>query len=436
MSVVRLKRMLRPATLGAILGATAIFGASVADAQQPPAAGTAPYVKPIPSRGETVTSRRRPQYDPVGIRRGSFFIYPSFEVSGLYDSNIFATPTNQKQDFIVVLSPEIEVRSNWRRHQLNFGVRADVGHYKSHTKENYQDASGTINGRYDVRRNTFVFGGARFARRHEDRGSPDDVGGKIPTRFWAAELAGGVQHGFGRFTLRFDGLVRHLDFKDVPAAGVGLIDNDDRDRREHTGALRLSYRVSPRLSVFGQGTGIYVRYYEQLDNAGFRRDNVGFEVAGGVTYELTGKLLLEGFAGFSRRTYRDSRLSTVQGPSGGLSLTWNPSGLTTLKVAVVRNIEETTLVGASGYYGTQVRVSVDHELRRNVLLNGYGSFQNDDYKGISRDDNYIRAGMGATLLVDRNMNMFGGYEFTRRYSSVSGSGFVRHLVILKIKGQL
>ena len=401
-------KCLRGSTLGIVVATIAVLGGTYAEAQQPPTTGATPYVRPTPSRGETVTSRKRPQYDPVGIRRGSFFIYPSFEVSGLFDSNIFATSTNPKADLIVILSPEIAVRSNWRRHELNFGVRADIGRYKSHHKENYEDASAVINGRYDISRDTYAFGGFRFAQRHEDRGSPDDVGGKIPTKFWATELAAGVQHTRGRFTIRLDGLLRLLDFKDVPAAIVGLIDNDDRDRREHTGTLRITYRVNPRLGVFGQGSGNYVRYNEQVDNAGLRRDNVGFAISGGVTYEISGKLVAEAFGGFTRQTYRDNRLTTIQGPSGGLSLTWTPTGLTTVKVSVARSIEQTTLIGGSGFFATQVRASIDHELRRNVLLNGFGSFQNDDYRGISREDNYFRAGLGATVLVNRNVNMYGG----------------------------
>jgi hypothetical protein len=414
----------------------AIWAPAPGNAQQPPAAGSSPFVRPEPVRNETVTNRRRPQYDAVGIRRGSFFIYPAMSVSGLYDSNIFATQTDRKQDFIVVLSPEFAIRSNWRRHQLNIGARADIAHYKSHTKENYQDAVGLINGRYDISGNTYVFAGGEFAYRHEDRGSPDDVGGKLPTKFWVAQMTLGGQHTFGRFTLRLSNQLRFLDYKDVPAAGVGLIDNDDRDRREWEGVLRLTYRLNPRIAVFGQITGDYIRYNDRIDSTGLQRDNTGVTGEAGVNIELTGRLVAELFAGWTRRTYRDPTLSTVTGPSGGASLTWTPTGLTTVTATLVRSIEESTQAGASSFFSTNFRLSVDHELRRNVLLNGYGSYQFDDYRGISRHDEWIRAGLGATLLVNRNANLFGGYEFTRAISNFQAQGFTRHLVILRIRGQI
>jgi hypothetical protein len=436
MSGIGIQTCLRGSAVALVVAAAAMWAPTKVYAQQPPVAGSSPFVRPGPVRNETVTNRRRPQYDAVGIRRGSFFIYPAFSLAELYDSNIFASPTDKKQDFITILSPEFAIRSNWRRHQLNFGARADIAFYKSHYKENYQDAVGLVNGRYDISGNTYVFAGGEFGYRHEDRGSPDDAGGKLPTKFWVAQLTLGGQHTFGRFTVRLSNQLRFLDFKDVPAAGVGLIDNDDRDRREWEGVLRLTYRVNPRLSVFGQITGDYIRYNDRFDSGGLQRDNKGFEAEGGVSIEITGRLVGEVFAGWSRRTYRDPTLSPVSGPSGGASLTWTPTGLTTVTGTVVRTIEESTQTGASSFFSTNFRLSVDHELRRNVLLNGFGSYQFDDYNGISRFDRWIRAGLGATVLVNRNVNLFGGYEFTHAISNFQGEGFVRHLVILRIKGQI
>jgi hypothetical protein len=436
MSGIGIQSCLRGSAAGLVVALAALWASTQGYAQQPPVAGSSPFVRPEPVRNETVTNRRRPQYDAVGIRRGSFFIYPAFAIQGEVDSNIFATATNQKADFITMLMPEIAIRSNWKRHQLNIGARGEIAFYKSFPREDYTDGVGLINGRYDISGNTYVFAGAEFSYQHEDRGSPDDAGGKFPTKFWVAELTLGGQHTFGRFTVRLSNRMRLLDYQDVPAAGGAILNQDDRDRREWEGTLRLSYRLNPRLSVFGQMVGDYIRYNDRFDDTGLQRDNKGFAAEGGVTIEITGKLIGEIFAGYTRRTYRDSTLSAVSGPTGGASLTWTPTGLTTVTATLVRTIEESTQTGASSYFSTNFRLSVDHELRRNVLLNGYGSYQFDDYQGIARFDRWIRAGVGATFLVNRNLNMFGGYEFTRAISNFQGEGFFRHLVILRIRGQI
>ena len=44
-----------------------------------------------PDPNITVVERPRPELDPLGIRAGSFFIFPSISLSGTYDSNVLAT---------------------------------------------------------------------------------------------------------------------------------------------------------------------------------------------------------------------------------------------------------------------------------------------------------------------------------------------------------
>lgn len=415
-----------------------LFGTSVLaqQAPTPPAARQGPFVRQDINRGNTVLGRPRPDYDAVGVRVGSFFFFPSLELTPTWDSNIFSTTSNRKSDLVMIISPEIAVRSNWRRHELNFGARADIGRYIKNGNENYEDASIVANGRLDVRRDEFAFAGVRWAPRHEDRGSPDAVFGIRPTKFWGYEGLVGYQRRFNRVTARAQVFYRYLDYRDTPVLGGAIINNDDRDRHELTGTGRVAVRLSPRFQVFGEGNYYYVNYANPLDDALLDRDNHGFGINGGVIIELGSKLFGEVFAGFRRQTYEDALLSTISGVSGGVLLTWNPTGLTTVKGTLVRSIEQTTLVGASGFFSTQARVSVDHELRRNIILSAFASFQQDDYQGISRDDKWYRAGVHARYLLNRYFRGTLGYEFTHRQSNIGNQSFTRHLLIVSIKGQL
>jgi hypothetical protein len=413
------------------------YGAAAQQGGTTPPTAPQPYVRTGPKAGETVTSRRRPQYDPVGVRAGSFFIYPSLELTPLFDTNIFQTSGNRKSDILAIISPEIVARSNWRRHEFNFGGRADIGRYKSFTSENYEDISFVASGRYDIRRDSYLFATGRWAQRHEERGSPDDRGGVNPTVFWAAEALGGVNYKFSRIAVRLQGLYRNLNFFDVRALGSpGEINNDDRDRNEAIGTLRVSYDVSPRFAAFMEGSGNVVRYIHRPDDDGFNRNNAGFGINAGASYEITGKLFAEAFAGYLHQNFDDSRFPTITGPAGGLTLTWNATGLTTVKAGVTRSIEQTTLIGTSGFFSTQFRASVDHELRRNVILSGFGSFQIDNYRGGGREDKWYRAGASAKWLVNRYSNILGAYQYTHRQSNVGNGSFTRHLLLLTIKGQL
>ena len=84
-----------------------LFGASVMAAEgtpTPPAARQGPFVSQDVNRGNTVAGRSRPDYDAVGIRIGSFFIYPTLEITPTWDTNIFATQSNRKSDLVIILS--------------------------------------------------------------------------------------------------------------------------------------------------------------------------------------------------------------------------------------------------------------------------------------------------------------------------------------------
>lgn len=426
--------------VGAMLSGcvVALCGTSVlAQNAPPPAAPGQTFVREAPARGETVTTRRRPQYDAVGIRKGSFFIYPSIEVTPTYDTNIFQTTNDRKQDFIYIISPEVVVRSNWRRHELNFGARADIVRYKTHTTENYEDASFTLNGRFDVQRDSFAFGGFRWAQRHEERGSPDEAGGVSPTQFWAMEGTLGYQQKFNRITARLEGLYRNLDYFDVrTVGGSGERNNDDRDRHETRGVLRVTYEVNPQIGVFGQVSGFWVYYKTRPDDNGFNRNNNGIEFNGGVAFDLSARVFGEVFAGFRRQWFKDGAFKPVSGPSGGVGVTWNVSGLTTVKGRVVRAIEQTTLLGASSFYSTQFSASIDHELRRNIILSAAGSFQLDDYQGNGREDKWYRASVSALWLANRHFRVKGAYNYAHRESNVGDQTFTRHLFLLTVTGQL
>jgi hypothetical protein len=63
-------------------------------------------------RGETVLSRQRPDYDPLGIRLGGFKLRPSLVLGESYDTNIFATRTNTVSDFKTTIAPSVDLRSH------------------------------------------------------------------------------------------------------------------------------------------------------------------------------------------------------------------------------------------------------------------------------------------------------------------------------------
>lgn len=144
-------------------------------------------------RGATVAERPRPDYDPIGVRLGGFLLFPDLSVSESYNSNIFATDTNKRDDFITTIEPSLDLRSDWNNHALNFHADAPVVRHADETDENYTDYTLATNGRLDVARDLRLFGAAGYRVRHEERASPDNQGGAEPTEYSVTAASVGVE---------------------------------------------------------------------------------------------------------------------------------------------------------------------------------------------------------------------------------------------------
>jgi hypothetical protein len=379
--------------------------------------------------------RARPDFDPLGVRLGGFLLYPSFAVRQLYTSNVYATERGKIDDFLTIAEPSVDLRSNWNNHSLTLHADAAIGRYWQETDENFEDFNLSAAGRLDVTSMTQILGALSYRWLHEERGSPDDVGGRKPTEYSLASASIGVQQRFNRFNFRVEGIVDRYDFRDTPGFG-GKIDQDVRDRDHYFLKLRGGYEFTPLREVYFLANFNKRRYDQSRDNAGFERDSAGFELAAGLRYDLTGVTFIDFFLGYSEQKYEDGRLKTARGPSGGLSLIWNVTGLTTVTGKISREIEETTIAGSSSYFSTKAEIRVDHELLRNLILTGFVAYQQDDFKGINREDDYLRVGLSGRYLFNRNLSAEVGYSYRTRESTVANGDFDENIIMLRLVGKL
>lgn len=412
----------------------AIFYAMSAGAQTPPRTSQDTQTATDVERGETVTSRRRPDYDPVGVRLGGFMFYPDLTVQENYNSNIYATQSNEKSDFITSIEPTLDLRSNWNNHALNLHADSRVVRYADHNDEDFTDYTLSADGKIDVLRDFRLFGGAGYQIRHEPRSSPDNQGGTEPTEYSVRGANLGAEKEFNRLSFRLDGKAERFEYDNVRNAAGTTLDQSGRDRDQYEVGLRTGYEIAPLRKVYLL-TSYNTREYDHLTN-GFNRDSDGYLVAAGAQYDLTGLIFLDAYAGYRKQDYSDQRLRDIDGWASGIKVTWNVTKLTTITGSLDRDIEETTLVNSSGYFQTRAELRADHELLRNLILTARLGYQNDDFQGIARDDDYYLAGLGAKYLIDRNFSLGGGYSYRTRESNVVGGDFDENVVMLRLSAHL
>lgn len=414
-------------------------GDSVAQPEQVAQALEVPRRETEVRRGETVTGRNRPELDPLGGRVGGFLVLPHITVGEEYNDNIFATDGNAESDFITRIRPGLEVRSLWANHELRFDGSGNIGRYASNGDENFEDYSLGASGRLDVRRSTNLRARVRYQDLHEDRGSPDNANGSEPTKYdvFSAGLTG--FHDFGRVNLTLDGAFDRYNFNDVPAAGGATIEQDDRDRDIAQGSVRVGYEIVDRYEAFVRGTYNNRTYDTVNPGTQLVRDSDGYEMVAGLAMDFGGVVFGDFFAGYVSQNYDDARLSTVDGPTVGAEVTWNVTPLTTVIGSVAREIAETTARDgadfASGRFLTTGRLSVDHEVLRNLLVGADAAVTQDDFQGIDRTDMLYTAGVNAVYMMNRNFYLSGGYTYRQRNGDTATGDYTENLFMVSVKAQ-
>lgn len=405
--------------------------------------GTAVMAAERPA-GETVVNRSRPEVDPLGVTAGDFLILPRISLAGSYDDNVLATESNKKSDFGLFVSPEVESHSNWGKHALNLFASADLGRYADYSSEDFEDWEISADGRVDILHSSQLFIGAGGGRDHVYRTSSDDANGVKPTEFDHANAFGRYLQYLGRFSLQFDASVTRKDYDDVLGVNEVIINQDDRDRNTYRTGIRGGYEILPDSEVYLRLTGNRTDYDDVQDATNADSSSKGYEAVAGIVLDPGGVFFGDLYAGYMSQNY-DSPYPDIDTPAFGTNLYWNPTGLTTFSLAVLRTINETISDDFSGYTSTNTSLVVDHELRRDLLLKAGIIYVVDDYAGIGsakRDDSTYDLLLGSTYLVSRYLNFSVQYHHVHQdsddntASSTTPYEFDKNVILIQLNTQL
>jgi hypothetical protein len=389
------------------------------------------------TRGETVLTRPRTDYDAAGVPVGRFRLYPELTTDVVFDDNIFAAGDDAvlevdgriidgvQEDTILLLAPELELRSDWSRHQLNVGGRVLSARYHDFSGQEFDDYELWADGELDFSTGR-LRGGASHARLHELRTGVNEQRGVTPTLYTLDNVSAGYRYGPGRVFVDLDLQVDKLDFDSTlrfdEDTGFFETSNDDRDRTLTDGALRLGYKAGLNYSLFMEGRLYDIDYDLAEDRNGANRDSEGYDITGGAELNFTDVTFGQVFVGYRRFQYADPGFADQSSPIFGAAVDWNITRLTTLSILANQTIRGTIVtedgVSSSGIDVTQLGFRVDHELMRNILLNLVVDYRKEDFFEITREDDVNRLEVGAVYLLNRYWELNGGYVYQKRDSNV------------------
>lgn len=392
--------------------------------------------RPEPPRNITPRTRPRPELAPLGARIGAFLLFTRADLKLGYNDNLFATDERTESDLYSVLSPRVDLRSDWSRHAVKVGANLASARYQDFTGENYDNWRAFAEGRMDLGRASSVFGNAAISRQQEDRASPDSTLGTEPTRYRVSELGAGWNHPFGRFEARLDGTVRDYRFDEINVAGLpaGTLVGEDRNRQSTRGEARLSYTMWPGYGVFLRGAYSTLDYDAPAPN-GINRDSDGYEASLGLDLELTDLIFGSAFVGYYHQSYDALGFDDTGGLGFGADLSWNVTSLSTLHLEARRSVQESVQPGASGYLSTDVDLELEHELLRNLLLVASTRYTRRRYDGIDRQETLWQYTFGANYLTNRHLQL--RLQVVHRQQDGTGGGrtfsqtFVEQSIVLQ-----
>lgn len=366
-------------------------------------------------RNDSVAERPRPEYDAIGLRLRSFDVHAGVDVTGEGQSNVFATDNGVRSDAILRVAPNLDLRSNWKRHSLQLRGRQESAFYAKNGSENELTGNIAADGRLDIGSDSSLSAGLSETFEREDRGDPSAFGAaaeQIAFNVFSAYV--GAETQLNRLRLSAFADRRDYNYRDGRTRTNLVIDQDFRDHVEGRLTGRAEYALSPDTAFLLEASGNQRNYDGSPAPDGLDRNSSGFSVLAGFNTDLS-KLIRGEFAiGYLSQNYQSPLINDIRAFGLRGKLEWFVSPLTTITLHAQRRVEDTGTQGASSFLLSEGGGRVDYELRRNVLVDFGGATSRRNFRGIDRSDQLIDFDLGASYLANRHLRFRFGYAFERQ----------------------
>jgi hypothetical protein len=373
-------------------------------------------------RNISVSQRPRPDYEARGLRTGAFLVYPKITATYEHNDNIYAAETNEVDDNVLRLTPEVALTSDWPRHALAAYARGTFNRFQDFGTEDTDDYGFGASGRLDVLRNASISGGADHARLTEPRTSPNSPAAALePVQYDLASARVLASREFNRLKLSGRYGYQDFDYRSPPRTGGGIVDQSFRDRSIMEFMGRADYAVSPDTALFFEVTGNTRDYDRQPPAAPLQRDSDGVQALVGANFELGALTRGEIAVGYISQSFKDPTLDKIDGFGARAQVEWFPTELTTLTFAGSRSVEDSATPGAGAYLSSNISAQIDHELMRNVILTAQAAYGEDEYDVIGRRDERKNFGVSATYMINRVVGVTASYSYANQ-DTVKGVG--------------
>ncbi|PPC88412.1 MAG: hypothetical protein CTY31_10940 [Hyphomicrobium sp.] len=384
-------------------------------------------LNPILDNRATRRLFRQEPFDPVGIRIGSFVLFPQLELGSSWSSNVFQS-SDPRDDFAADIRPSGRLVSNWGRHALEFSATGAFSYYDEFTTENDESYSIESRGRLDLTRRSNIQAVIARDRALESRSALDAsiVGDRTQVTTDRAEVA--FNHRFNRLSLQFRGSISDLQYDDADAG------SSDRNYTATEETVRASWEFKPTLSAFTE-VAINQRRYDTVASTDLiSRNSDGQRYRAGISFGNTGQILRgEVSLGYGVQTPDDDALSQVDGLILDANATWRATELTSLLFTARSDVTETTTANVGGAFNRNVGIEVRHAFKRYLIASAGVTYATFDSQDDIIDEREWRSTLGLEYFLNSDAIVFSNYAHTDYDAIGSDSDFSADEVFVGIR---
>jgi hypothetical protein len=399
-----------------------------------------------------------PYFQPKGIPLGGpFRLFTDLFTGVAYDSNVYRSVNAPKNDIFFDINPTVVLDYNTARLRLDLYGVGDFNEYTKVTQLDTSDYNFGLRGQYLISGASTATGSVSYAKLTEPLSSSSVTAGQqSPSSYNLFDANGQVSFKPNRLGITVGGSVDSYGYLNTTVGGHPF-GNKDRDNNLYKGFTEVSYDFSPGYSAFIRGTYNNDKYRPGPDRAGILRSSHGFQVDGGVDLLLGNLIQGELYAGYVDQDYNHHQTFTLpadplhtprtlhdlSGLDFGANLSWYPTELLTVTLGASRQLQNTTLAGASAGDDRGVVLGANYELTRRIQLLAHAQYDDTFYKGTAiagvqpnRDDKTLDLGLGGKWLISHYVYATLNYDHTDRSSTIHAAGYHDDMVMVGINLQI
>jgi hypothetical protein len=399
-------------------------GLSEIFAEGVPGYGTAP--------GVTVQSRARSDAEPPPNRVGGFLVKPHLEESLGYDANVFNGP-NRRGSWLVGTSGSLLIGSGWSRDAFGVFLSATDTRYLGQPLQSRTDGTASVGGSLDIGRDKLTLGLAHLSL-HENRSDLNALASDRPVGFRVDDVRLSYTAAFDRLTVVPEAELSVWHYGDTTVLGQ-FARQAYRDRTMLRGGTTFRYEFAPLRNVVFVTRALSQRYLDPQPNQP-SLNSTGYQMLVGLDYDADTVWRARILAGGEMRRFPAAQYRAHTAMIAEGELTWNPTGMTTVRASLTRSIEDAAQEGVSGFTYTAGKLGIDHELMRDVLINASAGLRHAAYLQGGQQSG-ATVGTGITWLANRYARVSATYDLNTTRGAgplnTAATGFARDVALMTVR---